>query len=130
MVISSRANPGVGAAPGVIEEAYLAMQARQPLIIVGGFGGAGGLLAKALLDDLDPAELDQLAKHFHPPLLAADGVPSAGFVEMVRSFNSLGLLRNGLTDGENRELLRTGDTTSAVRLIWRSVDRIGSHHVR
>lgn len=115
-------------APGVIEEAYIALQARQPLIILGGFGGAGELLAKALNDDLDPAELDRLAEcHLTPPR-SADGAPGAGLVEMVRSFNSLGLLRNGLTDGQNRELLRTRDVRTATGLIWRSVDLIGSHY--
>ncbi len=115
-------------APGVIEEAYTALQARQPLIILGGFGGAGELLAKALTDDLDPAELDRLAECHAAPYPSDDGQPGVGFVEMIRSFNSLGLLRNGLTDGQNRELLRTRDVKTATRLIWRSVDLIGSHH--
>ena len=119
---------GTRIAPGVIEEAYIALQARQPLIILGGFGGAGELLAKALNDDLDPAFLDRLAACYLAPPRSADGTPGVGLAEMVRSFNSLGLLRNGLTDGQNRELLRTRDVRTATGLIWRSVDLIGAHH--
>lgn len=44
---------GVGAMPGIIEEAVYAVEAGQPLYVVAGFGGAAALVAKALdIDDL------------------------------------------------------------------------------
>ena len=42
-----------GAMPGIIEEAIYAVEARQPLYVIAGFGGAAALVAKALgIDNL------------------------------------------------------------------------------
>jgi hypothetical protein len=49
---------------------------------------------------------------------------------MIDRLNSLGALRHGLTDGENRELLRRRDPNTVSELIIRRVHRIGSHHAR
>jgi hypothetical protein len=62
--------------------------------------------------------LHRLADHF---------VDAARFESMVRRFNSFGVLRNGLSDGENELLLTTTDPDTAVALVLRSVDRIASH---
>ena len=121
------AEPGVRTAPGVLEEAYLAVEAGVPLIVAGGFGGVGKLLADAMLGQSDPAELDELAAHFVPPDRQPDGSKGLGFRDMLARFNTIGVLRNGLTDGENAELLRSSDTNSVSELILRSVHRIGVH---
>ena len=106
----------------------MSVAAGKPLIVLGGFGGAGRLIADAILGCADPAEIDALAEHFVVPGAGADGVVPLGFSEMLDRMNSLGVLRNGLTDGENRELLRTDSMYTATHLIRRSVQRIGSHH--
>jgi hypothetical protein len=116
-------------APGVLQEAYLSISAGQPVIVLGGFGGAGRLIADALLGCADPAEVDRLAEHFVMPVADPDGGVPVGFGEMLSRMNSLGVLRNGLTDGENVELLRTDNVITATHLVRRSVQRIGSHHV-
>jgi hypothetical protein len=132
LVIGGALRPNSGeltrTAPGVIEEAYLAVEAGRPLIVAGGFGGAARLIADAIMGCADPAEIDALAGYFVPPTPRADGLPSPGFSEMLDRLNSLGVLRNGLTDGENRELLRSRDPNTVSELIIRSVHRIGSHH--
>ena len=115
-------------APGVLEEAYLSVLAGQPLIVLGGFAGAGRLIADALLGCANPIDIDGLAEHFVVPVAGADGVVPLGFVEMLGKMTSLGVLRNGLTDGENLELLRTDSMITATHLIRRSVQRIGAHH--
>jgi hypothetical protein len=115
-------------APGVLEEAYLSIAAGQPLIVLGGFGGVGELIADALLGCADPAEIDRLAEHFITPPGGADGTGPPGFGAMLARLNSVGVLRNGLTDGENLELLRTDSVVTATHLVRRSVQRIGSHH--
>lgn len=115
-------------APGIVEEAYLAVEAGRPLIVAGGFGGAAALIADALLERLHPGDLDNLAEHFAAPVPSADGTVPADFLGMMARFNSLGVLRNGLTDGENRELLTSSDPETVRALIVRSVRRIGSHH--
>lgn len=117
--------PGERLAPGVLEEAYLALRAGLPLLVIGGFGGAAGLVADALLGRLDPVEVDRLERHFIDPALVAADRPVAGFREMLCAFTSFGQLRNGLLDGENRELLRTCDPETITALVWRSVQRLG-----
>jgi hypothetical protein len=86
------------------------------------------LIADALLGCADPAEIDRLAEHFISPATGADGTPPLGFGEMLARMNAVGVLRNGLTDGENLELLRTDSVITATHLVRRSVQRIGSHH--
>ncbi len=48
-----------GAAPGIIEEATVAVEARQPILVSAGFGGAAALVARQLgIDDLHWAPQD------------------------------------------------------------------------
>ena len=62
------------------------------------------------------------------PTPSRTGAPGVGFREMLARFRTTGSLRNGLTDGENAELLRNTDPETVCKLIIRSVHRIGSHH--
>lgn len=129
IVIGGALRPGgVGEriAPGVIEEAYLALQAGLPLLVVGGFGGAARLIADALLDRLDPARVAELETHFFDPaVVAGEGEEPVGLREMLAAFSSLGQLRNELLDGENRELMTTCDPDTIERLVWASLRRLG-----
>lgn len=120
--------PNARLAPGIIEEAYVAVEADIPLIVAGGFGGAAGLIADVLLGRADPADIDQIALHFRLPEPTPNGSSAPSFREMLARFRSTGVLRNGLTDGENEELLRSSDPNTVSELILRSVHRIGSHH--
>lgn len=123
--------PGQRLAPGVVEEAYLALRAGLPLLVVGGFGGAAGLVADALFGRLDPVEVDRLERHFADPgRVASNGEAVAGFREMLCAFSSFGQLRNGLLDGENRELLTTRDPDTITALVWRSMHRLGRLRTR
>jgi len=119
------AEPGRRLAPGVLEEAVHAVDVGRPLIVAGGFGGVGRLIADALLGRLDPTEVDELETHFLP--VAADATDRIGFAEMLERFDSIGVLRNGLTVGENRELLRSSDANTVSELVVRSIHRIGAH---
>ena len=48
-----------GRAPGIIEEAIVAVEARQPILVTAGFGGAAALVARQLqIDDLRWAPRD------------------------------------------------------------------------
>ena len=119
--------PGTRLAPGVLEEAYLAMTHGVPLLVVGGFGGAAGMIADALIGSVDPAILDRLDAHFVRPEPSVDGSAPADFLTMITACDSLGRLHNGLSDGENRELLRTSDPDTATALILRGVRRVATH---
>lgn len=113
--------PGERVAPGVLEEAHIALEAGVPLLVVGGFGGVGQLLADVLLERLDPADVAAISGHFVDPSVVET---------MVRRFNTIGLLRNGLDDGENRELLTSRDPETVTALVCRSIERISMRPVR
>jgi SLOG cluster2 len=124
-------------APGVIEEAYLSLMAHQPLLIAGGFHGASGMMAKAMLGTLDPGEAEVKSAHFAKPPAADigsssadsakpsvdDGDKRADFVRMVQAFSPTSHFNSRLTNGEYQELLRSTDPDAIVELIMRSVDR-------
>ena len=98
-------------------------EAGTPLLIAGGFGGAAEILARALHGDLDRLTLNALRPLFRNGELSASPT-SPTLEEMLRRFRSIGELRNGLTDGENRELLRTSDPHTVTSLVVRSVHRV------
>lgn len=113
--------PGTRIAPGVLEEAYLAIEAGVPLVVVGGFGGVGELIARALVGQLDQVEIDELSQHFVEPSTGP------GFVEMLRRCSSIGVLRNDLSNGENLELFRSRDPYTVTSLVLRSLYRLGAN---
>lgn len=131
-----------GFMPGLFEEALEALRNSRPLYILGGFGGASGWLADAILGPAGqrPKELT-LAWHVEQtPALAAllesagrFGLPTClpsverqfddlfAFVEQARMDPS-GTLRTGLSGDETRELLRTCSIGDAVRLTRRGME--------
>lgn len=118
-------------APGVLEEAYLALRSETPLLVIGGFGGVAGLIAESLLGRTKPAEIDELARGFVDPRTVFPDDPDAPDVRaMLDAFTSFGQLRNGLLDDENRQLLTTTDPATIDLLVWRSVRILGRRHRR
>ena len=106
-------------APGVLEEAWLAVRGTPPvpLLVAGGFGGVGGRLAAKLLGELDQADLEDWAGHF---------TDREQFMEMIGAFDSLNVLDNPLSASQNRELLTTTDAHTAQRLIEHAIARIAA----
>jgi len=135
-----------GFLPGLFEEALVTLESQRPLYVLGGFGGAGEVLAKALLGKAAerPAEytLDGLiagspALKRLTELSAALALPTGArssakalddlfqLIERARS-NLAATLNTGLDDAETRELLTTRDMNRAVQLVRKGLDaRIG-----
>lgn len=129
-----------GFMPGLFEEALEQLRNQRPLYILGGFGGASALLAKAILGAPGgrPAEFT-LAGTKNAALTALqDGatgfqlppnMPSVeqqlddlfGFIERAR-VDPAATLRTGLDDNETRELLATCSVADAVRLTRKGMD--------
>jgi hypothetical protein len=98
-IVGGRLREYAGVTPGVIEEALLSLQHRQPLYVAGGFGGAAAAIARALgRDDLQwaPTGLPADAENAVPALrqLAAAGTKH-------------GQVPDGLTTEERRQLAAT-----------------------
>ena len=129
VVIGGKLSGYQGAWPGVLEEAVIALQARQPLYPIGVFGGAARLLIDTL-KDVPREELTtswqianvaswqdlrtEYARHSRPveaPEQLADRLRRAGGNGLAAALN------NGLTDAENEELVNSDDPQRVVALI-------------
>lgn len=107
IVLGGRTEGFKGRMPGIAEEALTALEAGQPLYLLGGFGGCARDIA---------AILGMLA----PPGLTLPLWPSA---DAFKRF-AISDLRNGLTDNENHTLTRTVHVDQAVGLILRGLLRL------
>jgi hypothetical protein len=113
VLIGGKRDSFQGEFPGLIEEALLSMEARQPLYLAGGFGGVTADIAKALgVDDGAwlPRRLDEPAEN--PRLLT--GIARLGALTRVKTWAGLD---NGLTDGENRRLAASHRPSDIAALV-------------
>jgi len=121
IVLGGRLAGQQGRWPGIVEEAYLALRAAQPLFVVGGLGGAAARVADALRGEW-PVELTvdfQLAHTdgYGELLERQVGAPA----ELLRKGFRAGELRNGLDRDENALLYETADLDLIVALILRGL---------
>jgi len=106
IVLGGRTEGYKGRMPGIAEEALIALQAQQPLFLLGGFGGCARDIAVTLKLLPQPASL--------PTWMGCD------------AFEALdgAALCNGLTVEENATLVRTVHVDEAVALILRGLLRL------
>lgn len=106
IVLGRRAEGYKGRIPGIVEEALTALEAGQPLFLLGGFGGCARDIAIALKLLPQPAS-----------------VPSWSGWYAFGQLNGAAL-RNGLSAEENATLFRTVHVDEAVALILRGLLRL------
>ena len=130
-----------GFLPGIFEEALLTLEQKQPLYVLGGFGGAAEVLARAVLGNGEEpppeftaawheknpevAKLQQLAGKFVlPPGVRATGEALDALFALVKQARGdmAGTLRTGLDEAETRELLTTRDVARAVQLVRKGLE--------
>lgn len=112
---------GVRRAPGIVEEAYIAAtsEPQVPMVVIGGYGGAGAMVAQAIKGEIDE-RLEMQAAHF-------GDYPGPSFMDMISTLSDLGLAAlgdNGLSPEQNGLMLTTTDSDYIVRNIVRSL-----HHL-
>lgn len=116
-----------GRMPGVLEETLLTFRAKQPLYLVGAFGGC----ARLVLDALDGAPRTELTSRFHAHTEAmrshydGAGLPWEDFEGIAAEFKAgaIGDLSNGLTAEENRELAVTRSAERIVELVLQGLQK-------
>lgn len=123
----------LGRIPGVIEEIYLSLLHRQPVLLIGAFGGGTSIVAD-LLEGRTRTEFSwdyqQHAPHAPEMRKIYDqrGVHWHGYRELGKFFQTMGVdglsALNRLTPDENRELFVTRDASRILELILLSVKRI------
>jgi len=141
-----------GLMPGIFEEVLLALEQPEQisLYVLGGFGGAAGLLADALLGEpgedqallglegqqaRDPGLTALVARYQQTGFSAAD-LPAGRYKALqqalsgaVQQLDDLGdndswpALQNGLTVAENRELMRSRDLAQIEALLLTGLQR-------
>lgn len=127
-----------GRYPGIVEEAWRTLEAKKPLYILGGFGGAASLVADLLEGKPTPEALRDKTWRSHEEFvrraLEIDqdvfreklGLP-ATMDDLAKRIRRLGLLHlesdkaaiawNGLTVEENRRLFRSRDPVRLASLV-------------
>jgi hypothetical protein len=130
--VGGRTGGAQGRYPGVVEEAYLSVEARQPLFLIGLLGGA----TRQVIDALEGRPKPPLfgvgpVTDLYAPFAA--GRPRDDDLEVDPShvwsqFKKLGLgglsRQNRLTVDENRELFQTTSIERAIHLTLRGLARI------
>jgi hypothetical protein len=119
-----------GRMPGVLEEALLAMRATRPLYLVGAFGGCARLVFDALEGRSRP-ELEwdyQKAAPFSEELRSLyqqRGEVWDEYDAIVTELKTRGItgLKNGLSEGENRELATTRSAERIVELVLHGIQQ-------
>jgi hypothetical protein len=147
VILGGRSDRFLGLYPGILEEALLAIGRSQPLYVLGAFGGAARLVARALCGER-PAELELQyqttksqeyaqalgvyeAKRTSQPELK---LPAADYDSAVAVLGAHGsgsaeapspLARaNGLDDAENRMLFFTASLDEALHLIMKGLGHV------
>jgi hypothetical protein len=107
IVLGGRVDGYKGAMPGIAEEALISLQARQPLFLMGGFGGC----ARDVAETLGLVSPRAASRQAWVGRKSFEGFTSAD-------------LSNGLTREENTTLVHTPHVDQAVTLILRGLLRV------
>jgi hypothetical protein len=147
ILLGGRSCRFLGLYPGIFEEALLAIERDQPLYVLGAFGGAARLVARALCGER-PAELDiqyqtgksedyaqalrvYEAKRVRQPELKLAPANYETAIATLAGHGASGaknpsrLARaNGLDDAENRILFGTASLDEALHLIMKGLGQV------
>ena len=135
IVLGGKTHNFTGFLPGILEESIYAIEHKQPLYILGGFGGTSALITMCLRKE-NPIEFSmdwQLknTKGYNELLESAKKHPNykpIDYGNLVNSLNNFGVesIRkiNGLTEEENYQLWETNNLDVAIPLIIRGISNI------
>ena len=111
VVLGGRVRDYKGRMPGIAEEVLLSLESRQPVFLIGGFGGCAGDVAGALgLADSPTGSL-------------AGSRPTGADIRLFRRYGP-DSLQNGLSLEENMFLAKSPHVGQAVTLVLRGLHRL------
>lgn len=136
VLLGGRVAGALGAMPGLVEEALCSIDRRQPLFVLGGFGGCARVIWRAIAGEPTP-ELDldyQAARGSGYRQLVADynawaaaaGARVVDYAAIRRRFADAGPagLCNGLTAEENARLAETPYVPEMIALVLQGCRRV------
>jgi hypothetical protein len=144
IILGGKTEGYAGFMPGIFEEALVTLQAKRPVYLLGGFGGATEILAQAILANPRAARPPELTVAWHAKMTPGFGklvksmkkyrrprkIPSPKeafdllWAEILRArSNPAQILGTGLSGPETRELLASRDMNLAVRQVLRGLTR-------
>ena len=133
VILGGKRSGYAGFMAGIIEEAARALLAEKPLFVIGAFGGAAGELARALRDGTPEGALTLTPPPATDPFVqwyAEHGQPDYIqrlydiVLETIASPRRFELLRNGLSEDENRHLFERDNSVRLSSLITRGLGRV------
>ena len=136
LVIGGKLENFSGLVPGVVEEAWLSITQKQPIYLMGGFGGAARAVSDVMLgldrENLTDAWAKQSIKDYDAAM-ALYQTHGGEFrsIETMRAEiiaqSKVGLalaLNNGLDDAENRKLMHSTDAQQIAQLVLRGLEKL------
>ena len=132
ILLGGKTHNFVGFLPGILEESVIAIKNKQPLYILGGFGGTSALITKCLRKE-NPIEFSvnwqiEHTKGYKDLLESAKKHPnykSIDYGNLVNSLNNCGVESiskfNGLTEDQNFQLWETNNLDVAIPLIIKGI---------
>ena len=140
--IGGRFSEFSGCMPGIMEEFIYALRNKRSIYLLGGFGGAAGILADVVYGKSKSRSpffstahyqkehhYNAMFKQYNKLKIADDEKPVQNLdwlwktLVAAREEGFAKLCRNGLTEAEYQELVQTTDTMDAVHLIWQGISR-------
>lgn len=132
-----------GCMPGIIEEFIYGLKYGRPVFLLGGFGGAAGILAKAAYETSDKIPPTLCTQHYvnerhysavlklyEDLKVPSDELPTSRLnwlwetLKRGRHDGMATIFNNGLSDDQIEELATTEDTLEAVHLVWEGLSKI------
>ena len=120
VLIGGKRHDFAGRLPGLMEEALLALQARQPLFLAGGFGGVTHEIASALEVD-DGSWFPRVT---NAPPDDERLVQGRNELQAFRRSAAWAGLRNGLNENENRRLAASHRPSDIAALVGMGLGRV------
>lgn len=109
VVLGGRLTGSQGTMPGILEEALMSVERRQPLYVAGGFGGASCAIARAL----DRADFGWLPANCP----AGAEATASDLAELISAENEFGRQDDGLSPSEREQLAVTHRPSDIASLV-------------
>ena len=131
--IGSVKNPYFGLMPGIFEEFWYSLQSKQPIFLIGSFGGA----SRVLIDTIEGKPRNESTWEYHKDVpfiselhkyYADKKLDYCKFKDLNEAISgeSYSVLNNGLSEDENHRLAHTRSSTEMISLIIEGLSKIQS----